>query len=65
LSDRIISRCALGSADPSCDLSTGSGVRAGRFVYVPVSLPSLSLAAGHHSTSVRMPLTLRGQSVLF
>ena len=42
LPKRIISRRAIGTGDPSCDLSTGSGRRIGRFVSAPVPLPSLS-----------------------
>ena len=41
LSNRIISRRAIGAADLSCDLSTGSGRRSGRFVSAPAPLPSL------------------------
>lgn len=69
LPKRIISRRAWGTAESSCDLSTGSGRHLGRFVSAPVPLPSLSPAtvcvigfasggdarASHQPTSVRVP----------
>lgn len=42
LPKRIISRRAKGTGDLSCDLSSGSGRRIGRFVSAPVPLQSRS-----------------------
>jgi len=44
LPKRIISRRAIGTGELSCDLSTGSGRRIGRFVSAPFPLSSLSQA---------------------
>ena len=52
LPERVISRRAIGTAEPSCDLSTGSGLCFGRFVSAPVPLQSLSQA--HHSSTGRV-----------
>jgi hypothetical protein len=79
LPKRIILRRAHGTADLSCDLSTGSGHHAGRFVSAPVPLPSLSLAIGrvigsvsdgdtrlcHQSTLSRMPSAGQARGILF
>ena len=70
LPERIVSRRAIGTSDRSCDLSTGSGRRFGRFVSAPAPLASLSLATdrvigaalsgdarvSHQPTFVRAPL---------
>jgi len=79
LPERVISRRAVGTAEHSCDLSTGSGRRFGRFVSAPVPLPSLSPAIGrvigaascgdarvsHQSTFVRVPLDRKVLGALF
>jgi len=78
LPQRIISRRAIGTGDLSCDLSTGSGRRIGRFVSAPFPLPSLSRAEvraissafggdvrSHQSTFVRVPPVLRARGILF
>jgi len=55
LPKRIISRRAIGTGDLSCDLSTGSGRRIGRFVSAPVPHPFLfratSKSTGHAISS--------------
>jgi len=52
LPHRIISRRAIGTADLSCNLSTGAGRRFGRFVSAPV--PHSSFSPTHHRSTGRV-----------
>jgi hypothetical protein len=78
LPKRIISRRAVGTCDLSCDLSTGFGLRARRFVSAPVLRPSLSpvtdrairsalngVGVRHQSTSGRVLAVRQDHSALF
>jgi len=78
LPKRIISHRAIGTGDLSCDLSTGSGRRIGRFVSAPFPLPFLSPAKvraissafggdvrSPQSTFVRMPPVRQARGILF
>ena len=77
LSNRIISRRAIGTTGWSCDLSTGSGSRAVRFVSAPTYFVSVTTERAtdtvfggdqhlsYPSTFVSMPSVLADHGILY